>query len=277
VSLSLEAAVTENAVDAVELVDDFAYPVLLCLLGCFRLFVSGRLVGVRNGGKTEALLTHLGLGGVRGVPRDLLLRTMWPHSDPALAGQALNSLVHSLRRLLPVGPHGQMPVVQTAGHYRLNEAAGVAVDVVRFKALVVDGERFARAGQMERAAELYEHAVRLYEGDLSAVAGGGARAILERERLRATYRRALSRLSDHAFARQDFDECLAHALELLAHDPLREDAHRLVMRCHVRLGERSQAMHHYRTVQAILREECDANPEPATTELFEQIRLNITV
>jgi len=251
--------------------------VLLCLFGYFRLFKKGQLVSVRSGGKTEALLVHLGLGGVYGVPRDVLLRTIWPHSDRALAAQALNSLVHSLRRLLGEGPRGAMPVVQTAGHYRLNEAAGVAVDVVRFKALVDDGERSARAGQMEHAAELYEHAVRLYEGDLSAAAGGAPRAALERERLRATYRRALVRLSDYAFERQDFDTSLAHALELLAHDPLREDAHRLVMRCHVRLGERSQALHHYRTVQAILRSECDADPEPATVALFEQIRLNSAV
>ena len=97
---------------------------------------------------------------------------------------------------------------------------------------------------------------------------------MERERLRATCRRALIRLSDYSFARQNYDASLAHALELLAHDPCREDAHRLVMRCHVRLGERSQALHHYRTVQAILRSECDAEPESATTALFEQIRLN---
>jgi DNA-binding SARP family transcriptional activator len=179
--------------------------------------------------------------------------------------------------LLGDGLRGTTPVEHTAGHYRLNESAGVAIEVVRFRALADDGERCARAGQMEPAVNFYEHAVRLYGGDLSVVAGRGARATLERERLRATYRRARIRLSDYAFARQDFDASLRHALELLAHDPCREDAHRLVMRCHVRLGERSQALHHYRTVQAILRSECDAEPEPATTALFEQIRLNIAV
>jgi DNA-binding SARP family transcriptional activator len=259
------------------MVEDFAYPVCLCLLGQFRLLKKGQLVNVRSGGKSEALLTQLGLGGVYGVPREALLRAIWPNSDTALAAQALNSLVHSLRRVLGDGLRGATPVVQTAGHYRLNEAAGFAVDVVLFKALADDAERCARAGQVEPAVEFYEHAVRLYGGDLSAVAGGGARAALERERLRATYRRVLIRLSDYAFARQDFDASLAHAHELLAHDPCREDAHRLVMRCHVRLGERSQALHHYRTVQAILRRECDAEPETATTALFDQIRLNIAV
>jgi DNA-binding SARP family transcriptional activator len=253
---------------------DADHPVWLCLLGYFRLIRNGQLVAVRSGGKTEALLAHLGLGGLYGVPRDVLLRAIWPHSDAALAAQALNSLVHSLRSLLGEALNGAAPIVQTGGHYRLNEAAGVVVDVVRFKGLVSDGERYERAGQTGTAVELYEQAVQLYGGDLSAAAGGGARAALERERLRATCRRALIRLADHAFARQDFDTSLSHALELLEHDPCREDAHRLVMRCHVRLGERSQALYHYRTVLAILRSECDAEPEPATTALFEQIRLN---
>jgi DNA-binding SARP family transcriptional activator len=272
--LSLQAGISGGPVGAVEMGEDADHPVWLCLLGYFRLLKHGQLVAVRSGGKTEALLAHLGLGGLYGVPRDVLLRAIWPHSDKPLAAQALNSLVHSLRSLLGEALRGATPVVQTAGHYRLNEAAGVAVDVVRFKALVSDAERFERAGQAETAVERYAHAVHLYGGDLSAAAGGGARAALERERLRATCRRALIRLSDYAFARQDFDASLAHALELLAHDPCREDAHRLVMRCHVRLGERSQALHHYRTVQAILRSECDADPEPATTALYEQIRLN---
>jgi DNA-binding SARP family transcriptional activator len=81
------------------------------------------------------------------------------------------------------------------------------------------------------------------------------------------------RLADNAFDQHVFDTSLELALELLQHDPCREDAHRLVMRCHVRLDARSQALYHYRTVRSILRAECDVEPEPATTALFEQIRL----
>jgi DNA-binding SARP family transcriptional activator len=272
--LSVQAGISRSADGSFEMLGDADHPVWLCLLGYFRLLRNGELVAVRSGGKTEALLAHLGLGGRYGVPRDVLLRAIWPNSDTALAAQALNSLVHSLRSLLGEALSGATPVVQTGGHYRLNEAAGVAVDVARFKGLVSDGERCERAGQMGTAVELYEQAVRLYGGDLSAAAGGGARVALERERLRASCRRALIHLADYAFAREDFGISLAYALELLEHDPCCEDAHRLVMRCHVRLGERSQALYHYRTVQTILRSECDAEPEPATTALFEQIRLN---
>ncbi len=249
-------------------------PVWLCLLGGFRLVTRGQPVAIRSGGKTEALLVHLGLAGLRGMPRESLLHTIWPDREPPLAGQALNSLVHSLKNLLGAALRGADPVLPTAGQYRLNEAAGFAVDVARFQALVAEGERLHRDEQLTAATAIYERAAQMYGGDLSAAAGRGGRVALERERLRATYRRVLIRLADGAFARDAVEASLGHALALLAHDPCREDAHRLVMRCHVRLGERSQAVRHYEAVQQILRAELDAEPEPATTALFEQIRLN---
>jgi DNA-binding SARP family transcriptional activator len=269
-----------RAVDRADLVPDVVpdeeggEPVRLCLLGGFRLLCYGQPVAVRSGGRTEALLAHLGLAARQGVPREALLCALWPDSAPALAGQALNSLVYSLRGLLGDALGGATPVMQSAGYYRLNEAAGVGVDVARFDALVAAGERYQRAGQPDAAAALYERAVRLYRGDLVTLGDGGGQAIMERERLRAVCLTLLARLSGHSFARGDFGACLAQALRLLALDPCREDAHRLVMRCHVRRGERAQALRQYGIARAILRAEFDAEPEPATIALFEQVRLD---
>jgi DNA-binding SARP family transcriptional activator len=247
--------------------------VWLCLLGGFRLIGLGQPIPVRSGGRTEALLVHLGLAGLHGIPRDVLLRAIWPESEPSLAGQALNSLLRSLKVLLAGALGGAEPVVPTAGQYRLNASAGVAVDVAHFRTLVAQGEQLQREDQLAASATVFRRAVQLYQGDLSLAAGHAGRIALERERLRAMYGRALVRLADDAFATGAFEAALEHAHALLAHDPCREDAHRLVMRCHLRLGERSQALHHYQTVREILRVELDAEPEPATSALFDQIRL----
>jgi DNA-binding SARP family transcriptional activator len=256
-----------------ELDDGSWPPVLLCLLGGFQLFRNGQPVGVRTNGKTEALLAVLDLAS-RGVPREQLLDSLWPDSEPTLAGQALNSLVHSLRGLLSGALHGAPPVVSTAGRYRLNEEAGFAIDVARFDSLVKHGEQRERDGQRALAADDYAHAVSLYRGDLASAGDPGVQAIMERERLRATYLTLLVRLADHAFDHAEFGACLSYALRLLAHDPCREDAHRLVMRCHVRRGERAQALRHYATVRSILRTEFQTEPEAATLALFERVRLD---
>jgi DNA-binding SARP family transcriptional activator len=255
--------------------DGISHPVWLCLLGSFRLFTHGEPVLIRSGGKTEALLAQLGLAGSRyGVSREALLRAIWPGHEPELAGQALNSLLHSLRGLLQGALGGATPVLQVSGYYSLNTRAGVRVDVAQFTALVAEGDKLERAADSATAMALYERAVRMYVGDLSPAAGGGAQAVIERERLRAMYLALLVRLADSCFAHGDYAACLAHAQRLLGHDPRREDAHRLVMRCHVRRGERAQALRQYRVAQGILRDEFEAEPEPATAALFEQVRLD---
>jgi hypothetical protein len=46
------------------------------------------------------------------------------------------------------------------------------------------------------------------------------------------------------------------------------------MRCHVRRGERAQALQQYRVCVDLLRTTFRAKPEPATVALFEQVRLD---
>jgi DNA-binding SARP family transcriptional activator len=254
--------------------EDPSHPVLLCLLGRIRLLSNGRPVAVKSGGKLEALLVQLGLASWQGIRREALLAAVWPESDATLAGHALNTLVHRLRDLLGGSLRGASPVVQTAGYYRLNHEEGVSVDVARFKALVAQADHYERTGQTTAASDVCERAVALYCGDLSMLEDGGAQSILERAFLRATYLALLMRLSDFSFAQGHFATCLSYARRLLAHDPCREDAHRLVMRCYVRRAERAQALRHYRIVQEILHDEFDAVPEPATTALFAQVRLD---
>jgi DNA-binding SARP family transcriptional activator len=79
-------------------------------------------------------------------------------------------------------------------------------------------------------------------------------------------------LASCAHAAGDDAACLAYAQRVLAHDPCREDAPRLVMRCHVWRGERAQALHQYRVCADILRAAFGTTPEPATVALFEQVR-----
>jgi hypothetical protein len=48
----------------------------------------------------------------------------------------------------------------------------------------------------------------------------------------------------------------------------------MAMRCHVRLGERAQALRQYQVCHEVLEREFDARPEAATDLLFEAVRLD---
>jgi DNA-binding SARP family transcriptional activator len=242
------------------------------MLGRFAVMKSGSEVPVRDGGKAQGLLVRLALGPRAGIHREKLIAGLWPEREAPLAGQSLNSLVYSLHRLLGDEIDGAAPVVQGGGFCRLNFEAGIAVDLVYFEEFIQEGGRLDRAGDAPKAVRAYRQAVDCYRGDLTD--DGELNAVIERERFRSMYLTALARLADYSFYAGDYRESLESALQLLLQDPCREDAHRLVMRCHVRSGERGQALRQYRVCEKILSAEFQAPPEPLTRALFEEIRLD---
>lgn len=246
--------------------------VLICLLGDFRVLTPGESIWIAGGSKTEILLSTLALRHGYFAVRDVLINALWPNREATLARQSLNSLVYSLHRSLGEVLGGAPPIAYIDGAYRLNVDAGVGVDVKSFDSLVDAGQHHAKAGNRSTAVELYTRALKIYRGDLRA--GNDIHAILERERLSALYLNLLMYMADFYFAQGDYTECLDYSRALLASDPIREDAHRLVMRCYMRRGERAQALRQYQLCQEILRSEFDAVPEPASKALFDQIRLD---
>ena len=251
---------------------DINLPIVICLLGSFFLLKMGHPIRVASGGKAEILLCILALQSNYCASRDRLLSLLWPVTQPTLAVQSLNSLIYSLRKQLGDAIGGAAPILYSDGYYQLNVEAGVGVDVASFDALVNAGEQLAITGDSRAAAETYRNALRLYRGDLCA--GIDWHAVLERERLHVRYLNLLAHLAEYAFGENNYAACLDYARRLLDKDPCREDAHRLIMRCYVRQGERAQALRQYRLCQNILHVELDAVPEPATITLYDQMRLD---
>jgi DNA-binding SARP family transcriptional activator len=269
---SSEAKIGERAIPD-PYVSRMEAPIWLTLLGSFRLLKLGREVSLRVGGKPQMLLSSLAVRHGEGVRRDHLLCMLWPDSDGALATQSLNNLIYTIHKQFGDALRGSAIVLHEAGRYRLNTAAGVEVDVMRFDHLARAGDEYRRLGQDAKASVAYGRAVELYGGDLCEDAGDVHMAI-ERERLRARYLMMLSILASDAFRRHDYEISFGYLDRLLQTDPCREDAHRQTMRCLVRLGERGRALRQFRLCETILREEFDAVPEPATRELFDRVRLD---
>jgi DNA-binding SARP family transcriptional activator len=257
-----------------QITSEASWPILICLLGQFRLLTAGQPLSMRHATKAQALLSSLALEPDYAAPRETLLNTLWPTADTALASQSLNSLTHSLRKQLSDQLGGAAPVMYLDGYYRLNVEAGIGIDVRWFCELMNAGEQHTRSGHPLDALNCYRCAARLYRGDLCAV--NDVQALVEREHLRAQYLSLLAHLADHHFDLAEYDHCLDYASRLLTVDPCREDAHRLAMRCYARRGERAQALRQYQVCETVLRSEFDIAPEPATQQLYEQIRLSPT-
>jgi DNA-binding SARP family transcriptional activator len=244
--------------------------VFIRVLGPFQILKMGLPVSLRTGGKTEQLLSCLALHPGAGVHRAALVDQIWPDTPAAQAAQCLNTLTHSLKTQLADALAGKPPVVHSQSRYALNLGGGVSVDVLEFESAASVGNRLLSQGSTAAAIDAYDRAIALYRGDFGS--GSDISELLERERLRVVCLTVLAQLADAHFELANHRQALANALRLLAIDPCREDAHRMVMRAHVRLGSRAQALRQYNLGRMILADEFDVAPEPATERLFNLIR-----
>lgn len=248
---------------------------LICLLGSFRFLRGSRPIDLLVTGKAMTLLVELALQLENGMAREELLETLWPEQDMVHSTVSLNSLVYSLQRQLSDALDGRAALNYANGRYRLNRDAGVSTDIARFDSHVRRGNQLALADP-DAAAAAFQSALDLYRGDLSTGTFQNINVIIERERLRASFLSSLVWMANYCYRMGDDTGALGHALRLLAVDPCREDAHRIVMRIRVRRGERAQALRQFRLCEQVLRREFDVAPEAQTLELFDQIRAGIS-
>lgn len=253
-----------------EMSDKVTSPIMICLLGNFRLMANGKPLPTQAGPKIETLLALLALQSEQWIPRERLVQMLWPDSDLSHGLRSLKTLVYNVHKLFGATLQGVTPVLNVNGYYRLNIQNGIGVDVSYFDLLVATGDKHLHSGNEVAAFSMYRRAVELYRGDLCLEED--VQAILERERLRGRYLLLLTKLAHHYYDIGDFSTCLEQLWRLLEQEPCREDAHRMVMRCYVRRGERASALHQFQVCVDILRSEFDIDPEEATRDLFEQIR-----
>ena len=128
------------------------------------------------------------------------------------------------------------------------------------------------------SAHRLERVLALYQGDFLAgfyineSQGFEEWLRAERERLRIGVMEALSQLVTFHLRQASFDAGVVHATRLLELDPLREDAHRQMMKLLASKGQRNAALSQYNTCRRILAEELGIEPEALTTSLFAQIQ-----
>jgi DNA-binding SARP family transcriptional activator len=94
-------------------------------------------------------------------------------------------------------------------------------------------------------------------------------ALIERERWRQLRLRALEARCELLARAGRFGEALEVGLEALATDPLRESAHRALVRVHLAEGNVAEARRQYRLCAALLRKELDVAPSARMDELMQ--------
>ena len=87
-----------------------------------------------------------------------------------------------------------------------------------------------------------------------------------------SYIDALDRVSRIQLRMNRLDDCIATGLRMLAVDPCREDAHRLLMSCYAHQGRIYQALRQYDLCCRMLRATLETGPADETVRLHRAIR-----
>jgi DNA-binding SARP family transcriptional activator len=207
----------------------------------------------------------------REITRDQLSGLFWPDLPDSQARRRLSQALWQVQTLLSEAGLSSSYIQAGANTVRFNASAAYWLDVEEFEAATV-AVKEAVTGALVSPAELarLSAAIELYRGDLLSGFYDDW-LLVEQQRLRQVYFRALRDLAAIHKSRGEFEDALVYSRRLALLDSLNEEAHRDVMRLCLLAGRPNDALLQYEVCYSILADELGADPEPATTALFESI------
>lgn len=191
----------------------------LRLLGDFRLRHGESTLGLTP--RAEHLLALLALRN--DLNRTAVSARLWPDLDEAQARGCLRSTLWRLPR-----PDG-LPLVSTSGD-RLGLTTLVQVDIIRLRTQV----------DQWLPGEAPPVTIDAFSWDLLPTWDDDW-LVIDRERQHQIRLHALERMSAWYVGVERFDNAIEAALQAIAGDPLRESAHRCLIRAHLAEGNMSEA------------------------------------
>lgn len=213
--------------------------VSLRLLGGFELRVGDETMAVPS--TTRRVIAFLALRD-RPVNRSYVAGNLWLDKNEQRANANLRSALWRL-------PHADGPIVLTKGS-----------DVWLNDAVHVDTRRVAALARRAPTDDDFE--VEVPSGALLPDWTDDW-LVLERERLRQLQLNALEVRSDRLTDRGEFAPAVDAAWAAITIEPLRESAHRCLVRAHLAGGNAVEALRHYRFFTGYLAEEVGLAPSPA--------------
>ena len=229
------------------------YRTRLRLLGGFRLEVGGSAIYLPPA--EQRLLACLALAD-RPQARSRLAGRFWPDISEVRAMARLRTAIWRLRSL------GSILIASSSEIVAIGDM--VSVDVDELTSLVhrsTDGTSDADA---ERLAVLAASGELLPDMDDEWL-------IPQRERFRQIRLHALERLGERLASEGRFAEALEVSLAVVADDPLRESAERVVIKIHAAEGNLYEALRRYRSFRDVIRDELGLEPSPQMEALVDEL------
>jgi DNA-binding SARP family transcriptional activator len=222
--------------------------VQLRLLGAFEVVVDGIQVALPQG--AQRLVAFVALHE-RPMLREYVGGMLWLDTSDERAAANLRSMLWRIQKQTP-------GLIDVRGHgLRLEQKVRVDLRVA---------EQLARRALGHSPGEDYASDPAPFVGDLLPDWYDDW-VILERERFRQLRLRALDALCERHMGAGHLGEALEAGLLSLAGEPLRESAHRALVRVHLEEGNAIEALRQYRLCRRLLRENLGIEPTQQMRDL----------
>lgn len=245
-----------------------AHRLALHLLGPPKLESNNAPVAIDRR-KALALLAFLALHREQ-HRREYVSALLWPDYDQE---KAFTNLRHTLWETQQLIGEGWIAAGrETLG---LNRAADIWVDVTHFESLIKQSQAH---GDMALRLSLLTDSVHLYRDhfmtgfSLKDAPHFNEWLVARSEDLHQQFALALRLLSDGLCSSGQAEVAMPYARRLVAHDPLNEVSHRLLMEIYIQAGQHNAALKQYQSCERILRKELGVDPQPETRALYKRLR-----
>jgi len=250
------------------------------ILGPFHASFRDRVLSFRSE-KIRALFAYLALHEGQSITREKLFTLLWKGSPVKQGKNNLRVSISRLRKALkPIEDGLGMDILHVDRQaLRLElSSAGFAVDVHTIDALMRECSEYP-TDEWYRRSTCIENLQKVMEQYGGAFLEGftvedAPDFELWKHSTAEKYHKqilsALVSLSEHFLAIQMHEKAKGHARRILKLEPWNEEAHRLLMRSFLIVGDKRAAQQQFELCKEQLREELGVEPEPATQALYQQ-------
>jgi tetratricopeptide (TPR) repeat protein len=225
--------------------------------------------------RTKTLLKVLLTAPGQAFSTDQLIDALLPDAEVGRAtAKNVQSRISELRRVLEPGlsrGRDSQYIVNVGDGYAFSSEAPYWLDTVAFMEHVERADTALAEGRWAPAAEGYEEAVQLYQGEFLPEDLYAEWSQAPRARLKAAYIETSERLATCYLELGRHRQAIHWCQRTLAIVPHRESAIRLLMRCYAEVGERSKAIEAYDAGAEALRQRLDIEPSEELRILHDRI------
>ncbi|MEJ5223009.1 MAG: tetratricopeptide repeat protein, partial [Anaerolineales bacterium] len=243
------------------------YSIHVQCFGNFRVLLNGKEVSQERwvSAKARDLLAYFVTMRGEKIPADKAFEAIWGEKERT-SRTAFHTALSRLRNALKEGDHSPRLILVEVGEYWL-DSARFSIDVDEFNTAIAK----ARAAISDvPAAEWYERAVTLYQGDYMQNLYYEW-VFPERRRLAQAYLNALQELAIYYLSIHEPVKTIEYTEKAIPLDILNEDLYRLAMRGYAELGDRSSVVRLYSRLQKLLHNELNTRPMLETVKLYEEL------